>query len=233
MHEKRIATKVEYPLKRKSVGRFVVVPRPGPHPKEFCIPLSIILRDFLHYGESLTEAKKIIKSGKILVDGKVRKDYKYPVGVFDVVEIPETKEIFRIVPSEKKLKLIKIPKGEKNLKICRIDNKTVVKKGKTQLNLNDGKNILSDKKEYKTGDSLIIGLPDLKIKKHLKRKKDSLCLIIRGQNKGKIGKIKNIEKTDGSKPNKIIVHIEKKTVSLPEDFIFVVGDKTPEIKVKE
>ena len=177
MHEKRIAAKVAYPLKRKVGGKFTVVPRPGPHPKDFCIPLAVIVRDILGYAENMKEAKNIIKSGKILVDGKIRKDHKYPVGIFDVVEIPDVNEVFRVVPGEKFLELVKIPKKEKNLKLCRIDNKTVVRKGKIQLNLNDGKNILSVGKEFKTGDSLLIEIPKLNIKKHLKRKKGSLVAV--------------------------------------------------------
>ena len=233
MHEKRIAAGKSYPMRKKSEGKFVAVPSPGPHPKNFCIPLGVILRDFLDYSENLGEAKKIIKLGKILIDGKVKKDHRYPVGIFDVIEIPEISQAFRAVPGKKHLDIIEITEKEKNIKICRIDNKSCLKKKKMQLNLNDGKNIISDKKDYKTGDSLLVELPKLKIKKHVKRGKNSICIVTMGQNKGRVGKIKEIEKTDGSKENRIVVDFEDKSVSLPEKFIFVIGEKTPEIKVSK
>ena len=154
-------------------------------------------------------------------------------GIFDVVEISGTGEFFRVVSGEKTLKLIRIPDKEKNLKLCRIDNKTMVKGGKIQLNLNDGKNILVDGGDFKTGDSLLIELSNVKIKKHLKRDKGSTVMIIKGQNRGKIGKIKEIEKVYGPNPNKVTVEIDNRTVSIPEKFVFVIGEKGPEIKVSE
>lgn len=228
-HEKRISFGKKYPVKGR--GKFIVVPSSGPHPKDFSIPLSVVLRDFLEYGENLKEAKNIIRSGKVLVDGKVRKDYRYPVGIFDVIEILEINKTFRVVPGEKRLEIIEIPKKEKNLKLCRIENKALVKGGKQQLNLNDGKNILSGKGTYETGDTLVIKVPKLHVKKQIKRKKNALCMVIKGQNKGRLGKIKKIEKTEDLTPNKIEVKLGKRKVSLPEKFIFVVGSKKPEIKV--
>jgi len=233
MHQKRLSAPRTYPMRVKSVGRFVAVPRPGPHPKKQSIPLSIIIKDILKYSENGREAKKIIKSGKIMVDGKTRRDHKYPVGIFDVIQIPETKESFRVVPGEKWLNLIKIPQKENNTKICRIENKTCVKGGKIQLNLNDGKNILVKKDSYKTNDSVLIEVPNLNIKKHLSRKEGSLCLITRGRNKGKMGKIKKLKKTEGSRPNLVSVELNQKIIDLPEDCIFVIGEKEPIIKISE
>ena len=46
-------------------------------------------------------------------------------------------------------------------KICRIEGKTTIKGGKTQLNLHDGRNIIvEDAQAYSTGDSLKLGLPE-------------------------------------------------------------------------
>ena len=228
MHRKRLSTKTNYPLEKK-VKKFVICPRPGPHKKEESIPLASLLRDILKYCDNAKEAKNIIKSGKIMVDGKIRKDYKYPVGMFDVITIPDIKESFIVLPREKWQKLMKTK--NKDFKICRIENKTGVKGGKIQLNLNDGKNVVVEKDVYKTGDSLLISLPDLKIKKHIKRIKGCLCLITKGNKKGKIGKLKEIKKSRSSNPNLASVEIDQKTVDVPEKFIFVIGEKSPEIEI--
>lgn len=231
MHKKRLAAKVSYPIKRKIKKRFLVCPRPGPHPKEDSIPLSSLLRDVLGYCENARESQEVIKSGKIMVDGKTRKDTKYPVGIFDVVTIPDINQSFTVIPGEKWFKLIKT--DEKNVKICRIENKTKIAGGKTQLNLNDGKNLLVKKDQYKTGDSLIIKIPKLKVEKYLKREKDSLCLIIKGKKKGKIGKIKKIKKFKSFNPNLASIEIDQKTVDVPEKFVFIIGDKTMAIKISD
>ena len=231
MHQKRLAAKESYPFKRKIKKRFLVCPRPGPHPKEDSIPLLSLLRDVIGYCENAKETRNIIKAGKIMVDGKIRKDCKYPVGIFDIVTIPEINESYRVLPGEKWLKLVKTE--DKNVKICRIENKTKIKGGKTQLNLHDGKNLIVDKDHYKTGDSVVIEIPKLKIEKHIKREKDSLCLVIRGSNKGKIGKIKEVKKTLGSISNLTSIEINQETVDIPEKFIFVIGEKSPAIKISD
>ena len=231
MHQKRLSAKESYPIKKKIKKRFVVCPRPGPNPKEDSIPLLSLLRDVLGYCENAKESKHIIKSGKITVDGKVRKDHKYPIGIFDVVTIPQIKESFRVVPGEKWLELIKT--AEKDVKICRIKNKTVERGGKIQLNLHDGKNLIVKKDDYKTGDSLVLSIPKLEIKKHLKREKNSLCLVIKGSNRGKIGILRGVRKTLGSTPNLASIEVNQRTVDIPEKFIFVIGDKSPAIKISD
>ena len=53
--------------------RFVVTVKPGMHPKNASIPISVFLRDTIKIVTSLREAKSVIYSGKIKVDGKVTK----------------------------------------------------------------------------------------------------------------------------------------------------------------
>jgi small subunit ribosomal protein S4e len=81
----------------KKERTWVVSPRPGPHKKFECIPLLIIVRDILKIVDNAKDAKKIIKSREIFVDGKPRRDHKYPVGLFDVVEIPKLRKQYRVV----------------------------------------------------------------------------------------------------------------------------------------
>jgi len=184
--------------------------------------------------DSASDAKKIIKSKEIFVDGKPRVDYKYPVGLFDSIEVPKIDKQFRVVPSKKGLELIEISKQESKQKLCRINEKTMVKNGILQLNLNDGKNILSDKKtktDYKTGDSLLIEVPNQKIIDHLKMDKGMLAIITGGQNIGTIAKIKELIIRRTREPNKIICEKDGKDFEAIADYVFVVGKTKPEIKV--
>src|SRR4030042_1299545 len=145
---------------------WVVSPKPGPHPKFYCIPLQIILRDILKIAETAKEAMTILRRGEILVDGKVRTEHGYPVGLFDTISIPRIKKYYRIVPAPNGLVVAEIPEKESKKKLCKIRNKTSVK-GKIQLNLTDGKNIFVTEKKYKTGDSLLLQLPSLKVMDHI------------------------------------------------------------------
>jgi len=226
------------PKKRR---KWVVSPRPGPHKKFESIPLLIIIRDVLKLTDIGKDAKKIIKAKEIFVDGKPRKDYKYPVGLFDVVEIPKVGKQYRIIPTHVGLDVIEIPKNETKVKLCRINGKTIIKGKKIQLNLHDGRCLIVDEKEkakktekdsYMTGDSLLIELPDQKIVEHVKMEKGVLGIITRGLNKGDIAHIKEAITTRSREPNKVICTKDGKDFESIMDYVFVVGKEKPLIKIK-
>ncbi len=218
----------------KKKDKWIVTPRPGPHKKFESIPLLIIIRDLLKLVDTKKDVKKIINTNNVLVDGKPRKDYRYPVGLFDVIEIPKEEKQYRVVPDKHGLSLIEIPKKESKLKLCRIKNKTMIKGGKVQLNLYDGKNIIVDKKEnYKTGDSILIEVPDGKIVEHVTMEKGAIAIISGGQNIGDIINIKNIIMTKSREPNKIICMKDDKEFEATIDYVYVVGKEKPLIKLTE
>ncbi|MEM5836690.1 MAG: 30S ribosomal protein S4e [Candidatus Aenigmatarchaeota archaeon] len=216
----------------KKIRKWTVSPSPGPHKKFECIPLLILVRDILKLAETGKEAKSLIKKGEIWVDGKPRKDHAYPAGLMDVVSIPKLNKNYRITVSEKGLELIEIPEEESKLKLLRIKGKRVVKKGKIQLNFHDGKNLLVEENVYKTGDSLLVELPSLKIIQHLKLEKNVCGLVLKGKNAGKIGKVIEII-IPRNEPRKIICEIEGKKAEVLFDYFFVVGKEAPVIKLGE
>ena len=93
-HLRRSVAPWWWPIPRKEGGVWTVRPNPGPHPLEKCLPLAIIVRDVLRYAKTLREARYVIGQGHIKVDGRVRRDYKYPVGLMDVIEIVPTGELY-------------------------------------------------------------------------------------------------------------------------------------------
>lgn len=216
----------------KKVKKWVVSPRPGPHPKFYCIPLQILVRDILKLVETGKEARTIIKKGEILVDGKPRKDHAYPVGLFDVISMPRTKQNYRVVPDVKGLALVEIPEKEADKKICKIENKTILKKGKLQLNLHDGRNLLTDNKDYKTGDSILMELTSLKILQHLALEKGNIGIVSEGANVGNIGKIVDIVPGKMKEDVKIVCEIEGKTQEILKDRFVVIGKDKPLITVE-
>ncbi|MEM5853058.1 MAG: 30S ribosomal protein S4e [Candidatus Aenigmatarchaeota archaeon] len=208
-----------------------ITPKPGPHKKFECIPLGIIVRDILKLAETGKEAKAIIKRKEIMVDGKPRKDHAFPVGLMDVVSIPKLNKHYRIVPFEKGLKVIEIGEDEANLKLVKIRNKKIVKKGKIQLNLHDGKNLLVEKDNYKTGDSLLLELPSLKIVQHLKLEKGVVGVVLKGKKAGKIARVLEVKIPRGREKRKIVCESDKEKFEVLFDHFFVVGKDTPLIKV--
>ncbi len=238
MHLKRYAAPRELPIHVKE-KKFVSRSIPGPHSLRKSIPLIIVIRDILKHAETASEAKKIIHNGKILVDGRVIKEHRFPIGLMDVIEIPETKEIYRFLPIPGKgLRPIEIPYEEKDFKLCKIINKLHVKGGDLQFTLHDGRNIKFNTeseinpRKFMIGDTFKISLPDQKFMDHLAFNKDYYGLIMEGSKEGYHGKI--IEFTEGTffrKPTATIILQNGEKVTTLKEYVFVIGSDKPWIKL--
>jgi len=234
-HLKRLAAPVNWQLPRK-VKKFTVRPSAGPHSMDKSLPLLLVVRDILKYADNAREAKKIIKMGKILIDGRKRKEYKHPTGLMDVLSIPDTEENFLVLLDEKGR--ITLKKTDKNdVKLCKINNKTVIKGGHIQLNLHDGRNHIvkladatkAEEDVYKTGDSVLISIPEQDIVGHVSFEEGKLAYITGGKHVGEFAKIVEIEKR---KLYPDIITLENKDgekFKTVRDYVFVVGDDEPVI----
>ncbi|HUY01328.1 MAG TPA: 30S ribosomal protein S4e [Candidatus Deferrimicrobium sp.] len=214
-HLKRTSA-LKYWSTPKKETKFTVKPSPGPHPALQCIPLLIIVRNLLHFADTAREAKRIISSGEIKIDGVVRKSLKYPVGLMDVLEIPKINKFYRIIAAPRRgLILHPIEEDEAQFKLCRIENKLVVNGGHIQLNLHDSRNILIKLKNptaavedvYKTKDVLKLSIPSQDILEHIKFDENIHSMVIAGRHLGLYGKITKIEKRFG--PHASTVSLEK------------------------
>lgn len=209
--------------------KFVVSPRPGPHNKKSSIPLLVIIRDTLAHAQTAKEAREIINKGLVKINGVVRKDYKFPVGLTDTVSIG--KEHYLMLPSRKGLTLQPVGKPHTEKRLLKIVGKTIIKKGKLQLGLHTGETILVNDKSLKTGDVIVVKTDDKKIHDVLKFEVGNVSIITTGRNIGLIGKIKEIIITKGSRPNKVILEIDGKGIDVPRDYVFVVGKEKPIIPI--
>ena len=230
-HLKRLAAPKFWKIAKKGV-KWVVRPSPGPHPLKECIPLLVLVRDILKLVETADEGKKIIKRGEVLVDGKIRKDHKFPVGLFDIISIPKIGKNYRIIPNKDGLGLIEIEEKEKNKKLCKIVGKTLVKGSKIQLNLHDGKNVLVEDSKYSTHDSILVELPSLKILEHLKMEPKNLGIVIKGKNRGMITKIKEIKRGSMLEKWQIVCESNGQEIVVLREHLFVIGKDRPLIKVE-
>ena len=227
---KRLAAPRSWPLKRK-VTVWVTKQSPGPHPIERSMPALIVMRDMLKICDTAKEAKRIVGNREILVDGKPLRSAKMPIGLMDVVSIPKMKAEYRMLLTDKgKLVLTPISADEAKWKLCRIENKTTVSGGKTQLNLHDGRNIVLDKNKYKTGDVLKIELGTQAIKEDYPLADGAVIMIIEGNKAGKSSLVAECIEIKGPAPN--IVRFTDGGETIREN-VFVIGKKTAAIKLPE
>lgn len=232
-HQKRIAAPRSWKIERKT-ARWAVKPKQGPHPKERSMPLLLIVRDMLKLADNSREAKRILNEGNVLVNGKVRKDRKFPVGVFDIISIPLIKAHYLVLLDKRdKLSLVEINSRSASKKLCRVNGKRMIKDGVIQLNLHDGRNILPGEAgaEIKTHDSLLLSIPDSKIMKHFAYKEGSNVVVIGGKHSAQTGVIEEIKKVHSPQPNVVRIKSSEgeETFESREDTVFVVGEKKIEV----
>ncbi|MDH7564356.1 MAG: 30S ribosomal protein S4e [Candidatus Bathyarchaeota archaeon] len=232
-----------WPIKRKEFV-WVVKPSAGPHPLRECLPLAVVLRDILGFAKTRKESKAIVSQGKVQVNGRIIRDDIFPIGLMDVLSLPDIGKHFRVLPSPKGLVLNPIAKEEADFKLCRIENKKILDHGHVQVNLHDGSNSLvkvADPKNpqegvYETLGTLKLSLPDMQVLEHLKIKEKSYAIITKGKNVGRHGRILEIEKAEGKKRKNALVTIEDERGGRYQtilDFVMVVGEEKPLISMPE
>jgi small subunit ribosomal protein S4e len=228
-HLKRLASPRTWIIPRKK-ETWVVKASPGPHPIDRSLPLILVIRDFLKIANINAEARRIIGNGEILVDGRVVRSYKYPVGLMDVISIPNLNLQYRVLLNRRgKLEFVKISKEEAKFKLARIENKTTVAKGKIQLNLHDGRNILLKKNKYNSGDVLKLSIPDQKVQTCYTFEAGNISMLIGGHHVGELATIARYEEIKNPKPN--IVYFDG--FSTIKDYVFLIGQEKPEITMPD
>ncbi len=212
--------------------RFVVTVRPGPHKKSQAIPTAVFLRDTLKIVTTLREAKAVIYSGKVKIDGVIRKSLHHGIGLMDIVELENVNDIYRMVPTEEKmLKPIKINESEKLKKLVTVKTKTTINKGKLQIGFSDGRSTISDTK-VNVGDTCLIQVPEFKILEVIKLEVGCQGLVTRGNNVGQIGSIEAVEEGTFILPKRVIMTLGDRKIEIPAELIMPVGKGEPIIQLK-
>jgi len=210
-HLKRIAMPKSWPISRSGT-KYITKVRPG-RKDEFSIPALIVLRDMLNVADTKNEIRKIISMKEIIVNGRTISDYKSALGLFDVITLNSMGKNYKIIFRNRKMDVEETKETDK--KICKIIGKKILSGKKQQINLFDGRNIISNEK-VKVNDSVVLSLKDKKITKILPLKEKADVYIIGGKHIGEKGTIEKIE------TNQAIIKIGKNDVNIKLGNIFVI-----------
>ncbi|MBE0526791.1 MAG: 30S ribosomal protein S4e [Candidatus Thorarchaeota archaeon] len=236
-HLKRLPAPKYWPIKRKT-GKFTTRVIPGPHARDHCLTLALVLREVLGYADNMREVRAVLSSGQIKVDGHIRKEPRYPVGLMDVIDITTSGERFRLIPKKRGgLRLVKIDDKEAEFKLCKVETKTMVKGRLVQLGLHDGRTLLLPEGEktskYNTLDTLKIAVPDQKILGSVELEKGVYAVVSRGRNIGNEGKVIEIEKRVGTHASTVLMEdLEGKRFQTALEYVFVVGKTKSEVSLQ-
>ena len=202
MYLKRNKTPKMWPIERKGTTYSI---RPS-HGLSRALPVLIAVRDVLGLAGNRKEVKKLINAKKIKVNGKlVRKD-SFPLMLFDIICLGDKN--FKLVFKNRKLGLAEIKGSEAEEKIVKVIGKKMQKKGKIQVNLDDGRNCLI-KEKIKVGDSVIISLKENNIKEMLPFRVGCRIMFVSGKHVGENGKVEEIDE----KKKLVIVRINEEKLN--------------------
>lgn len=224
-HLKQIAAPRTWFIRRKTTV-FTIRPNPGAHSLENGMPLGLLLRDNVQVASTTGEVRKVLNNKEVLVDGVARTDHRHMVGLFDVLSIPKLKKNYRMIMDTKgRLTLTEITATEAAVKLAKVVGKTALKGGKVQFNLHDGRNITSDA-AAKVGDTFVLSLPTVKVSKILSAKKGVKVFLTKGKHAGDVGVLKEVKGMEAT------YTVEGADVDTAKEYLFVVGEKDTEIKLR-
>jgi len=135
-----------------------------------------------------------------------------------------------LVDARGRMALVPLEADDATWKLCRVEDKTTVRAGRTQLNLHDGRNILLGKDAYKTGTTLKIHVPDQKVAEHYELVEGAPVLVTGGQHVGEIAHVAAIQRTRNPRSNIVTL---KEGFSTDIEKVFVVGKEAPLIRMPE
>lgn len=195
-------------LKRVEINRKVPIPRKGTKYVarasgylDQSVPVVIALRDMLKLAKTAREVKIMIRNKLIKINGKEVKDLRESIRLFNVLHADKDYAL-SILPTKRFF----LEETQGNKRIAKVLNKKVLKRGKLQLNLHDGTNLLTTEK-VKTGDSIELDIKG-KLLKIIPLEEGKKVFIFSGKSAGKSGKISKIE------GKKILVKFDDREVEL-------------------
>jgi small subunit ribosomal protein S4e len=181
-HQKRLPAPKHYPIKRKQ-NTYVSTIK-GSRSSENAVPAVLVLRDILEYADTEKEAKEIVRNGDLLRNGEPIRDIKEGIGILDVVEIPETEEVYRVIRKGKYLEFVPVEDNEK------VAGKVVGKSVEGEdyvYRLHNGENYRT-KDEFSTGSTLVFngGVEEIELEE------EAEVLVIDGKHAGETAELTEI-----------------------------------------
>jgi len=231
-HLKRIRAPKSWMLDRLG-GVFTTRPSQGPHKLKESIPLHILLKNKLGYSLNNRETIRILKdkNNEVKIDGKVRRDPKFPVGLMDVISIPKTGDLYRLFYDERRrftLLKLKTKEGkdvkEATSKLCKVVRVEIGANKIPYLVTHDARTLRYPDPSIKIGDTIQYNYEKSAIEKHFSLAVGHKALVTNGNNLGRIGIIQSIVKKMG---NVAVVTLKDEvghTFNTRIGNIFVIGD---------
>ena len=161
----------------------------------------------------------------IKVDGKIRRDPRFPLGIMDVVSIEKTNENFRMLLDTKgRFIPHRVEAKEAGFKLCKVIRKRIGKAKVPHVVTHDGRTIRYAHPDVQINDSVKFNLSTGAVDGIVKFQNNAIVMITGGNNIGRIGHLQSLEKHPGSFE---IAHVRDSTgnsFSTRLQNVMVIGD---------
>lgn len=188
-HIKRLAAPRYLHIERK-VNAYVVKPNPGRHTAGSSIALATVLKEKLGSASSTKEAKRAVKAGHIEVNGKVVKDWRYPLGFGDMIHFKPGKEYFEVGVGKKGTVSVEKHDGREREHVLKVIGKYIARGNREMIRLYDG-SVMPSANGVRVNDS--VAVKGGKVHSVIKLEKGAKCLVIKGVHASERGTVSAIK----------------------------------------
>jgi small subunit ribosomal protein S4e len=186
-HMTSLAAPKYFGIERKE-HKYISKPNAGRHTLDRSLSLMLSLKR-LGFASSSSDAKKVISSGIVSLNGRKMSEPKFPVGLSDTLEVKG--KAYRIsIDRLSKVAFEEVKKPDYDSQLYRVIGKYKARKGQIMLRLHDGRIVKSDNK-VRVNDSVIVDSRGA-VKKVLGMDVGAECFVFSGVHVGTNGKIKAI-----------------------------------------
>lgn len=190
-HLKRITAPRSWMLDKQR-GTFALKPASGPHKKVECIPLGYLISRFLGYASNVKELGIILKGKNIKINGCVRTNPKFPVGLFDVLSIEKTNEHFRVLYNVvKKFHLHRINPEEACCRLAKVTKK-YSNLGIPYIVTNCGTSFRFCDPKIDVSYTVKVDIPSGKVVDYIAPGVDKVVFVSKGKARGRVGIITSV-----------------------------------------
>ncbi len=196
-HMKSLEMPIYFGTGRKA-NKYVMKTRPGRHTMDKSLPIALFLKKE-NFVQTTSDAKKVLNSGRIKVNGKMIRDHKHPIGLSDIIGVGPSSYLVGINKNAKAT----FTKIENPDLVYSIVRKYKSRGGKIMFCLHDG-SAVEGNSDGKVNDSVLLGT-DRKIKKVIKLEKGARALVIAGVNVGAEGAIREVKDGTARTSKSVIV----------------------------
>lgn len=224
-HVKRLSAPSIMPIKKKG-NKYLKKAGAGRHPKDASMPLIVAIRDLLGLARDRREAKLILNSKQVFVDGTPVVDLGFPIGLMDVITFAKTGASYRIAVDKHRFVAVPVAAAETKFKYCKVVGKKLVKGGRIQLAFHDGRSLLIEKEEdrFRIGDTVRLAVPKQKVESFIKLDKGARVYVYDGKHKGHVALVNEVRERTGSSVPVVVLNDESGDFSTRKDYVLAVDE---------